>query len=182
MALKRIVYIVVALAAVVFLIYYVSSSFTNSRVITEEYKDPTFEQIHGVPEKSDIDKEIAGISGRDVTLSATLNGRSLSVTGKMINENPDLPYTHDNVYKKVVYVPITIFRKFPHITRVRCIVSNKKRNYGLDVTRNDFEDYVGISSKDDTNSWHSNVISMLVYDKINRDDFFDMYGLYKPEY
>lgn len=180
--MKRLLYILLILAGLALIFFLATSAFTRPAIKTIEYKDPNFKQIHGVPAKSQLIKEINGVAGKKVALSPQIDGRSVYVYGHMTEHDPEMPHTSESMHKRVIYMPIVIFRKFPHITRVYCTISNKDRKYGVDVTREAFERFVGISANNPANNWDSNVVSMLVYDKINRDNFMDLYGLYRPEY
>jgi len=183
MVIKRILQILIVLGILGTIFYFATSGFTRPAAKTKDYIDPNFSQLYGTPDKIELTKELYNIVGeKNIALNATIDGRTIVVTGSMENDNPDEPYTAEKIHKTIVLVPITIFRKFADVHRVRCIVSHNSRNYGIDVTRDAFEDFVGISANNPVNNWESNVVSMVVYDKINRDNFMDLHGLYKPEY
>lgn len=182
MVIKRILHILLVLGVLGALFYFVTAGYTRPAVKTKEYHDPNFSQLYGVPDKTELTKEIYSVAGKGLVLKPYINGTMVTVTGNITNHNPDQPYTHEKMHKLVIYMPISIFRKFADVQRVRCVINNKNRNYGVDVTRDAFESFVGISPDNPTNNWESNVVSMLVYDKINRDNFMELYGLYKPEY
>lgn len=183
MIIKRLLHILLVLGVLGAIFFFATSGFTRPAAKTKDYIDPNFSQLYGTPDKTELTKELYSVVGeKKIALNANVYGGTVTVTGSMENHNPDEPYTPEKMHKTVVLIPITIFRKFADIERVRCIVSHNSRNYGIDVTRDAFEDFVGISANNPANNWESNVVSMVVYDKINRDNFMDLHGLYKPEY
>ncbi|MGV3459526.1 MAG: hypothetical protein ACO1N9_03625 [Flavobacterium sp.] len=180
--MKRLLHILLVLGVLLLIFYFAATAFTRPAVKTKEYKDPNFKQVQGPPAENILAQEIKSVVGSNAAVSSKLDGRTVYINGQMTKHDPNKPHTHESMHKRVIYMPILIFRKFPHVDRVRCIISNKSRNYGLDVTRAAFENFVGLSANNPSNNWESNVMSMLVYDKVNRDNFMELYGLYTPEY
>lgn len=183
MAIKRILHILLVLGVLGSIFYFATTKFARPAATTKNYTDPNFSQLYGVPDKTDLTRELYdNIGKKNIVLNANVGMDIVSVTGSVGNDDTELPYTAEQMHKTVLFVPITIFRKFADVERVRCIISHNHRKYGIDVTRAEFEDFVGISANNPVNNWESNVVSMVVYDKINRDNFMDLHGLYKPEY
>jgi hypothetical protein len=183
MIIKRFLHILLVLGVLGTIFYFAAGGFTRPAAKTKNYIDPNFSQLYGTPDKTELSKELYNVVGnKNIALNSNVSGRIVTVTGNMESDNPDEPYKSEKIHKTVILVPITIFRKFADVQRVHCTISYNSRNYGIDVTRDAFEDFVGISANNPANNWESNVVSMVVYDKINRDNFMDLHGLYKPEY
>lgn len=182
MSIRRIFSVLLPVTAIAILFFIITAAVRRPDIVVKEYKDPNFNPVKGTPSEMAVFKEISDVYGGKVSFLSNIDRSTVIVSGKMTKHSTDEPYTHDTMDKRAVYAPIVLFRKFPDVERVRCIISNNGRPYGVDVTREEFEEYVGISADSPANNWGSNVVSMLIYDKVNRDNFMDLYGLYKPEF
>jgi hypothetical protein len=140
MIIKRFLHILLVLGVLGTIFYFAAGGFTRPAAKTKNYIDPNFSQLYGTPDKTEISKILYNVVGKNIALNLNVAGRMVTVSGNMESGNPDEPYKSEKIHKTVILVPITIFRKFADVQRVRCIISYNSRNYGIDVTRNAFED------------------------------------------